>query len=254
MIIEMRSFVFIFIFSILSFNFTYASNFPSTPLAVKFLETVNSCGTLSPNTVPDNWGVAAVRGGGEGKSCVTWIPPFWQSYYFGDGGSVFYGPAASNLQNFSASFMTGVPYGLYNCTPAGYTQWYLQLVASSGCVNPTIESYSEQMMDFAGVQMPTAIFVYSCNKSGVKLVGGVLAGVTQSVLCSSFSLNYQLPEANINQASICSLAQIVSAEKCYQNGQYICEKPKCSATCIAQGNSIGGHCDSFEQCVCHPKL
>jgi hypothetical protein len=220
---------------------------PDSPLARNFIAATQSCGTLSPNTVPDTWGVAAVRTSQEGTYCETWVPPFWQSTPFGSSGNVFSDPTGTK----GATLMSGIPAGMQACTPAAYTQWYIGLLTASGtsCKSPRIEHYEEGVDNWFGMQFQTARFVFTCVKNGVPLVAGAYGGVSNGLFCSTVSWGQWMPTSG-TPADVCVNAQVLNGQKCGPIGSELCGKPECSNNCRAQGHT-GGYCNSFEQCVCH---
>jgi hypothetical protein len=148
--------------------------------------------------------------------------------------------------------MTGVPYGIQACTPQAYANWYIALMTTSGnCTNPKMEYYEEGTANYFGTVYQTATYVFTCTKGDSTIVAGAYSAVTSGPygICSTINLAQWVPSTFTN-ATVCTNAQILSGQKCAAVNSEMCEKPVCSKNCKAQG-STGGHCDSFENCVCH---
>ncbi len=198
-------------------------------------EELKKCGTLNPNTVPDNWVSVGVMTG-QHKSCFTYIPPTFRHIPLGE---------ASNLyledDYTSASIIGGVLPPGYSCDLNGVINWYGDIVSQTGCINPKLEWYDVNLSSF----------VYSCTKNNVPLVGGVKVIVDGSngLMCSVNVMGYAMPQTDIKKT--CQLSQILNGVKCAnpQYGGKVCHKPICSNNCKASGHR-GGYCNSFEDCIC----
>ncbi|MEA2059863.1 MAG: hypothetical protein U9P10_04970 [Thermodesulfobacteriota bacterium] len=214
-------------------------------LAKEFGSALAVCAPQSHNTTPDHWGEVAILGGSQ--LCSVWTPPGWNALRMGEGVNLLYEDPSGNT---TLTMAGGTTFEVSDCSFNGINAWWLGKIAQGGCSRPNLVWSREFSMDVAGTQIPTSLFLVTCNKNGLEIAGLFQSQIhSQDFLCQFRMDGYMLPRNDISK-KVSTLSQILNSTKCREKNQnfFKCTKPDCSTRMKQQGYQ-GGYCNSLEECV-----
>ncbi len=213
-------------------------------IAAEFGAALAQCGAQSHNTTPDSWGEVAILGGTD--VCAVWTPPGWNALRMGEGFNLLYEDETGYT---TITIAGGTTWEVQSCTFESVNAWWLQKVHDGGCQYPAIEWIQEFTLDVAGVQIPTSLLTFTCDKNGFTETGLFQTQLHSQGFPCQFRVDGYMVRRNEINSKMCTLSQILNSLKCLEGqANFKCTKPQCSLEKKARGFS-GGFCNSFDECV-----